>query len=400
MSKKKVDALPLLEILPGETRADEAETENAKTKAEISKGLIKKYYSLKNILAKNARYNIIYGERSNGKTYAVLDYILQRTQFGERGAIIRRWEDDFKKKRGQQMFAGHVKNKLIEKYTAGEWSNVFYLSGAWYFCKYEGDTRITAPEPFCYAFSLNAVEHDKSTSYPDVTTVLFDEFLTRKTYLPDEFVLFMNALSTIVRDRDDVIIFMCGNTVNMYAPYYAEMGLKNIKQQEIGTIDLYEYGDSGLRVAVEYSDSPSKSGKKSDIYFAFDNPKLKMITKGAWEMEIYPHLPIKYTPSEIIFTYFIAYDGETMQCEIIAKPDGVFTYIHKKTTPLRRIDEDLIFSPEFNYLPNWRRKITKPGDEYAAAVWEFFRDEKVFYQDNPTGELVRNYVNWCKKEGG
>ena len=32
----------------------------------------KQYYSLKKILAENADYNIIIGERSNGKTYATL----------------------------------------------------------------------------------------------------------------------------------------------------------------------------------------------------------------------------------------------------------------------------------------------------------------------------------------
>ena len=30
-----------------------------------------KYYSLNNILKKDAQYNIIFGQRSNGKTYAV-----------------------------------------------------------------------------------------------------------------------------------------------------------------------------------------------------------------------------------------------------------------------------------------------------------------------------------------
>lgn len=30
-----------------------------------------KYYRLKNILQKNATYNVMFGERSNGKTYAV-----------------------------------------------------------------------------------------------------------------------------------------------------------------------------------------------------------------------------------------------------------------------------------------------------------------------------------------
>ena len=37
-----------------------------------------KYYSLEKILKEEADYNIIYGERSNGKTTAVLLYALER----------------------------------------------------------------------------------------------------------------------------------------------------------------------------------------------------------------------------------------------------------------------------------------------------------------------------------
>ena len=33
-----------------------------------------KFYSLSRILAKNADYNVIFGERSNGNTYATLLY--------------------------------------------------------------------------------------------------------------------------------------------------------------------------------------------------------------------------------------------------------------------------------------------------------------------------------------
>lgn len=36
-----------------------------------------KYYSLKNIQRKDATYNVIFGERSNGKTYAVLKQALE-----------------------------------------------------------------------------------------------------------------------------------------------------------------------------------------------------------------------------------------------------------------------------------------------------------------------------------
>ena len=33
-----------------------------------------KFYTLNRILSKNADYNVIFGERSNGKTYATLLY--------------------------------------------------------------------------------------------------------------------------------------------------------------------------------------------------------------------------------------------------------------------------------------------------------------------------------------
>ena len=39
------------------------------------------FYSLKRILTKNAQYNMIYGERSNGKTYAGLEYALDRVDY-------------------------------------------------------------------------------------------------------------------------------------------------------------------------------------------------------------------------------------------------------------------------------------------------------------------------------
>ena len=46
-----------------------------------------KYYSLAPILSKDAQYNIIFGERSNGKTYAILKYILDDyCKHGNQGA--------------------------------------------------------------------------------------------------------------------------------------------------------------------------------------------------------------------------------------------------------------------------------------------------------------------------
>lgn len=358
-----------------------------------------KFYSLKNILSKNAVYNVIFGERSNGKTYAVLKYGIERyLKNGEQLAIVRRWQDDFTGKRGQTMYDAIVANNEIFAMSDGMWSSVYYYGSRWYLCRFDDDgKRITDTTPFAFGFSISSMEHDKSTAYPMITTICFDEFLTRTFYLPDEFVLFMNVLSTIIRHRTNVKIFMLGNTVNKYCPYFSEMGLTHIKDMKQGTIDVYKYGESKLTVAVEYT-APNESGKESDLYFAFNNPKLTMITGGSWEIDIYPHCPYKYKPDDIVFTYFIDFDGELLQCEIVCLDGLSFTFVHRKTTEMKNPEKDVIYSTGFSPLPNHHRKITKPTSSMENRILSYYMKDKVYYSDNEIGEIVRNYLLWCGKK--
>lgn len=373
-----------------------------------------KYYRLTKIDEKNAQYNVIVGERSNGKSYAVQERGLEKyINTGKQMAIIRRWEEDFKGKRGQETFAGIVESEngnKISKMTKGKWTGIKYYASKWYLCKKDNELNklIVDETPFCYAFALTQQEHDKSTNYPNITTILFDEFLTRASYLPDEFILFQNVLSTIIRHRNDVTIYMCANTVNKYAPYFIEMGINHIDKMKQGDIDVYEYGESGLRVAVEYTESPEsrKTKKQSDIYFAFDNPKLNMITKGSWEMNIYPHLPFHYVDKDIKYIYFVEFNNRLLQCEIICaknpstnKKDW-FTYIHNKTSDLKYNKLDIIFTVEYYSDIRLRRNLLKPTDELGNIIKSFYTSEKVFFQNNEIGEIMRNYLLWCKTDKG
>lgn len=356
------------------------------------------FYSLNSIEKLKALYNIIIGKRSNGKTYSVLYKILDIfIKTGKQGAYIRRYREDFRGKRGDQLFAGHVENGVVRELTNGEWTGVKYYAGRWYLSKFDSvlNKEIRDNEPFCFGFSLSEMEHDKSTSYPNITTVVFDEFITRGYYLPDEFLLFMNVLSTIIRGRFDVTIYMLGNTVNKYCPYFKEMGLRHVEEMDMGTIDLYSYGNSELTVAVEYCDDPDSS-KQSNKYFTFDNPSLQMITGGAWEIDIYPHLPMKYERRDILLIYFILFNDYTLQCEIIVKDDCIFTYIHRKSTEIQNPDSDIVFTTDYSPRPNYSRNILHPSYEIHRKISNFFKAEKVFYQDNEVGELVRNYIMWCK----
>ena len=367
----------------------------------------KKYYSLKNIKAKNAQYAVIFGERSNGKTYAVCaEEILEnfvKSDGVEQGAIIRRFDDDFigvtsaRSMFNSLVFNGNGQNIIKEKTKI--YDGVEYYGGAYYMCVKDEKTGklLRTSVVLAYAFALTSEQSYKSGSYPHITTILFDEFMTRSFYLRDEFITFQGILSTIIRDRDNVKIYMCANTVNKYGcPYFAEMGLTHVKQMKQGDIDVYEYGETGLRVAVEWADSPSKTGKASDVYFAFNNPRLKMITNGVWEMAIYPHCPAKYKPKDVALVYFIHYDDELLQCEIVVSETDHFTFVHRKTGEIKN-DDDITFDLEPSSKPNRRTRISAPYDNIGKRIYSYYVADKVFYQDNEVGEIVRNYLNACRK---
>lgn len=365
-----------------------------------------KYYSLKPILSKKCMYNMIIGERSNGKTTACLRYGLERyLKDGSQIAVIRRYHEDFRGKRGAVLFDTLCHNGLgkneVKEMTKGKYDGVYYWSGRWYLSYYDKELqkRIPAPEPFALAFCLTETEHEKSASYPYIRTIIFDEVLTRNTYLPNEFLLFTSVLSTLIRSRgpdEGIKIFMLGNTVNKYCPYFAEMGLKHVTKMQQGTIDIYRYANQQLTVAVEYCESAQKhGGKKSDAFFAFDNSSLQMVTSGIWELGMYPHNTTEYKSKDIIFQYFIIWEDEMLHAEIVNTDKGVFTFIHRKTTPIKDENKDIIFDKEYHQQDNYFRNIAKPATNFGRKIWWFFQSDNVYYQDNEVGEIVNNYLKWC-----
>lgn len=361
------------------------------------------YYDIGPILKIPARYRMMFGERSNGKTYAVLEHHLKEyIKDGGELAIIRRYADDFVgAQSARSIFDSLICNgegkNVIQELTDGSYTGVEYYGGIYYLTYIDEKGKVVRSEEIiARAFGLSVGEHYKGSSYPNVKRILFDEFIATKIYLADEFTIFMNVLSTIIRQRNDVEIFMCGNTINRYNPYFTEMGLYKAKNMKQGDLDVYEYGDSGLIVAVQFTDTPARK-KKSDVYFAFNNPKLKMITSGDWQLDIYPHCPKKYVPKDIIFVFMIIFDEEMLQAEVVQADDDIFIFIHRKTTDLKKPDEDLIYSQEYDVRLNHRRNILKPVYDVEKKIALLFRLDKVYYQDNEVGDLVANYLAWCRQ---
>lgn len=369
-----------------------------------------KFYSIRHLiqLHPDAQYYVVYGQRSNGKTYSTFDYCTEDYfKTGHEFAYIRRWKEDIKTKNMLKLFSGLVRDGKIKKYSKGKYEDVYYYGRAFYLVGYkeiknEDGTvkreKFISERPFCYVYVLTEEEHEKGFESPNIVNIIFDEFIARTRYLPDEFITFTNVLSTIIRERDGLKIFMLGNTINKYSIYFNEMGLTNVKNQKIGTIDIYKYGESGLKVAVEYSDMPAKK-KRSDVYFAFNNPKLQMITRGAWEIAVYPHLypDMKYRPCDVKYSYFVIFDDITLECDIVYLKESkmLFTFIHEKTTPIKEDNKQLVYSLTPNARPNYRRSLLRPFSDIERLILDLFRKDKVFYQNNEVGDVIRNYINVC-----
>lgn len=363
-----------------------------------------KFYDIKKLINMHpdCAYYVVIGERSNGKTYSVLEYMLEQYLLnGYAFAMIRRYDDDIKQDKGTHVFdsliTNYYKENVIEKLSKGKYNSVRYYKRAWYLCfkNEEGVIEEIDQNAFGYAFALTLEEHYKQLQFPTVEFILFDEFITRKYYLVDETITFYNLLSTIIRQKDTIKIFMVANTISKFCPYFREMGLTNIGKMNKGDVDIYSYGDTDLKVAVEFSDFEEKK-KKSNKYFAFDNPKLNMIKKGSWEIAIYPHLSREeIKKSDILYTFYICHEQAIIESEIRMASNEIYIYMHYKTTPIQANNKNIVYDLNPSTKWNYRAFITRPQSDLERKILTIIKQKKIFYQDNFLGEIFYNYLKSC-----
>ena len=358
----------------------------------------------------DCQYYLIMGERSNGKTYSAIKCALEnyvRSGYRTNASYIRRWEEDLKGNERKTLCDAVMQNEDILGLTNNCYDSIVCRGRNYYLARYDDelDKYILDDNPFLVVFYLNAQEHYKSANYSNMDLIITDELLTRRSYLPDEFVTFVNLVSTIARRRKGVKVLMLSNTVSRSSIYFREMGLtKVMKDIQQGNAQIVT-SKQGTKIYIEYCADTNKisKSKNRNVMFGFDNPRLEMIRTGAWEVAMYPHKPFVFKPSDVRFTFFIIWEDEIKRCQIVSAKDpktGIrcdFLYI------MRNISNDrsklpkgaLIYYTGHSPLPNYRRKITRPTDQREVIIGDFFRKEKVFFEDNELGDDINNYINWC-----
>lgn len=372
------------------------------------------YFDPMEIIPLDTLYFMVFGERSNGKTFAVLVICLIRyVLYGEKFAYLRRWDLDITPRRVETLFGAFQKFQLVEFITDGEYDFISVYQRQFYLgrnprdeeeaevanAKANGIPYIREPEPFGYAFALSMMEHDKGGNQPvDITTILYDEFMSRQRYLVDELALFSNCISSIKRDDGRFKVWMLGNTVTTYCPYFREMGLKHITEMKKGEIQTYQGSDPETTIAVMWAGSPDADAKKDiNKFFAFDNPKLKMITEGSFETAAYPKFPDlgdSKDDYQIVFNFFLEFDNDLLQADVYASDvrDSEFIFWHPKTTELKHPEEELIYTDQVKVGSNYRRSFANCLTPEEAAIKKLIALEKMFFADNQCGETLRNFM--------
>ena len=273
------------------------------TSIENKKGI--EWYTLDEILKYDVQYYMIYGGRSNGKSFAVYkklidDYFEKGWQFG----LFKRFEEDMKEKFMGNLFPMELQIYMLEKYN----HHVKFFRSKWYVYEDGLEGKISECSIFGYAFSLAGVNRTKATTYPEIMTLVFEEFMSIKgvEYLPDEINLLLNLVSTVARDRHNLKIFMLANAISKYSPYSTALGVKlhRIKHGDIITREYTNEHGFKTKFAIQRTKDVNVydygQNKNKIVYNLFGTAGVgQMITSGEFETHSYKRRISNVTFSEL-----------------------------------------------------------------------------------------------------
>jgi hypothetical protein len=167
------------------------------------------YYNPNKLLSYNRILSFCIGARGIGKSYAWKVHPIKRfLKYGEQFIYLRRYKPELKK---VNQYFDNVKDEFpgVELKVKGR---EFYVNG-----KIAG-----------WAIPLSSWQSEKSNAYPNVSTIVFDEFLREKDnsgYMPNEVSALLNLMDTVFRDRENVRCVCLSNAVSVVNPYFLYFNL-------------------------------------------------------------------------------------------------------------------------------------------------------------------------------
>lgn len=177
------------------------------------------FYSYDKVLSYNAFLNILIGERGVGKTYGAKKYVINRfLKKNKQFVYIRRYETDLIESVGSTS-----DNKFFEQVQKEFPNHTFEIH------KTKKIRKLIIDKKVCgYALPLSSADSLKSSTYENVDTIIYDEFMLKEGstqhYLKNEPEVILDLIETVARLRD-VKIFLLGNAISSTAPIMSYFNL-------------------------------------------------------------------------------------------------------------------------------------------------------------------------------
>ena len=250
------------------------------------------HYNLDSINKKSpdSNYYLIYGEKSNGKSYQVKhkEGVLHFLETGKKFILLRRWKEDITTSWIEKYFS----DVDIEKITSGKYNSIGVWRKDLFFGNVGDDLKFKKGQKIGCVMALSTEQHYSGASFLDYDRIIFEEFMERGAYIAHESEKLQILYNTVDRKRGVTKVYMVGNTISRICPYLKDWNLlETIRKQKQGDINIIETGqefetETGIKkvtIAIEYCKS---SGGKS---LSFGEAS-SMIDTGAWQTRKQPKL--------------------------------------------------------------------------------------------------------------
>lgn len=168
------------------------------------------YYNPAGLLSQRCVLNFVIGNRGGGKSFSGKNLCIKR----------------FKKDGSQFIWVRRYQTEIDTLTDFFADIKTFFPNDE---LKVEGNTCYINGEPAGWLIALTKSMQLKSVAYPNVKTIIFDEFIIDKGkigYLKNEVQVFLELFETVARMRDNVTAVFFGNAISIVNPYFIYFNIK------------------------------------------------------------------------------------------------------------------------------------------------------------------------------
>ena len=346
-------------------------------------------------------WHVIMSIRSKGKTTnSLLLGLVMYWMYGTVAIYVGQNKDQIRPKNTESLYNIIRTYNYVDLITGGRWNDIkLYTGGKWYLINTDDAGNIIEKDNTACCEQLAVSEHEiykSKRNFPTGDLIIFDEFLA-KAYYPNEFLDLCDLLSTVIRDRQNVKLFLLSNTINKHHTYFNELDIYDeVQALEAGHSFQHETYN-GTRLYCTIIDPSVTERKKifNRMYFGFKNPGLGAITgETTWSESNYPHCINSEKTKTLIHNIYIYYNKKLVNLEVVTNDVGLCINAHWAK---RTYDDSIIYTINPMYDRRYRYRLGDPtSSRIDKIINNLFKSNKVYYSTNDVGSFVSSYLQEAK----